>query len=137
LFGSVTTTEIADALNTATGIDINRRRISQIPLRELGTHDVPIRLGSETSPVLKVTIVREEEFARFMADREKAAAGEAGETVAGEVAEVTAEASADVEEAAEADVEAIANVSLEAGVKTESVEAEIEDAATDSEAAEE
>lgn len=70
LFGSVTTTEIAEALNEATGIDINRRRISQITLREIGTHDVPVRLGSEISPALKITIVREEEFARFMAARQ-------------------------------------------------------------------
>jgi large subunit ribosomal protein L9 len=66
LFGSVTTTEIAEALNAKTGIDINRRRVSQIPLREVGTHEVPVRLGSDTSPILRVTIIREEEFAAFM-----------------------------------------------------------------------
>ncbi|MFN8527779.1 MAG: 50S ribosomal protein L9 [Anaerolineae bacterium] len=74
LFGSVTTTEIADALNKTTGIDINRRRISQIQLREVGTHSVPVRLGSETVPHLKVTIVREDEFERFMAARAAAKA---------------------------------------------------------------
>lgn len=96
LFGSVTTTEIADALNKATGIDINRRRISQIPLREVGTHDVPVRLGSETSPLLKVTIIREEEFARFMADRAArlAAAAEAGEAAPAEAVEAAPEADA-------------------------------------------
>ena len=73
LFGSVTTSEIADELNKKTGIDINRRRISQTALREIGTHEVPVRLGSEIAPMLKVTIVREEEFAHFM---ERQAAGE-------------------------------------------------------------
>jgi large subunit ribosomal protein L9 len=67
LFGSVTTSEIAEALNAKTGIDINRRRISQTALREIGTHDVPVRLGSETSPILKVVIVREEDYARVLA----------------------------------------------------------------------
>jgi large subunit ribosomal protein L9 len=67
LFGSVTTSEIAEALNAKTGIDINRRRISQTALREIGTHDVTVRLGSETSPILKVTIVREEDYARVLA----------------------------------------------------------------------
>jgi large subunit ribosomal protein L9 len=67
LFGSVTTSEIADALNKKTGVDINRRRISQTSLREIGTHLVPVRLGTEISPELKITIVREEEFSRFMA----------------------------------------------------------------------
>jgi large subunit ribosomal protein L9 len=73
LFGSVTTSEIADELNRKTGIDINRRRISQTALREIGTHEVPVRLGSESSPVLRVTIVREEEFANFLAARAAAA----------------------------------------------------------------
>jgi large subunit ribosomal protein L9 len=83
LFGSVTTQEIADQLMEKTGVDINRRRISQQGLRELGTHIVPVRLGTETSPELKVTIVREEEFADFM--RKRAAAAEAA--AAGETAE--------------------------------------------------
>lgn len=74
LFGSVTTTEIAEALNEKTGIDINRRRISQVPLREIGTHDVPVRLGSEISPTLKVTIVREEEYANYLAQQSEAEA---------------------------------------------------------------
>ncbi|MDX2161845.1 MAG: 50S ribosomal protein L9 [bacterium] len=91
LFGSVTTTEIADALNKATGIDINRRRISQVPLREVGTHDVPVRLGSETSPVLKITIIREEEFARVMADRAAKAAAVAAGDVPAEIADAPVE----------------------------------------------
>jgi large subunit ribosomal protein L9 len=70
LFGSVTTAEIADALNEKTGIDINRRRISQVPLREIGTHEVPLRLGSEISPVLLITIVREDELADYLKARE-------------------------------------------------------------------
>ena len=76
LFGSVTTQEIADALMKKIGVDINRRRISQQSLRELGTHDVPVRLGTEISPVLKIIIVREEELTEFLAKRaaqEKAA----------------------------------------------------------------
>lgn len=74
LFGSVTTGEIAAELNRVTGIDINRRRISQTTLREIGTHDVPVRLGSEISPALKVTIVREEQFGAFMEARASAQA---------------------------------------------------------------
>jgi large subunit ribosomal protein L9 len=79
LFGSVTTQEIADALMEKTGVDINRRRISQQGLREVGTHDVPVRLGTETSPVLKVTIVREEELSEFLAKRAAAAAAAEGD----------------------------------------------------------
>jgi large subunit ribosomal protein L9 len=70
LFGSVTTSEIAEALNKKTGIDINRRRISQTTLREVGTHSVPVRLGSEISPQLRVIVVREEEYANFLKQQE-------------------------------------------------------------------
>src|SRR5690606_36637977 len=45
LYGSVTTSENADALREKTGIDINRRRINDRSLRELGTFDVPVRMG--------------------------------------------------------------------------------------------
>jgi large subunit ribosomal protein L9 len=75
LFGSVTTSEIAAELNRVTGIDINRRRISQTALREIGTHLVPVRLGTEISPQLRITVVREEQFGDFM--RARAAAAEA------------------------------------------------------------
>jgi len=77
LFGSVTTTEIADALNKKTGIDINRRRISGSLPREVGTHLVPIRIGTEISPQIKITIVREEEFVSYMQKRAAAEAAAA------------------------------------------------------------
>jgi large subunit ribosomal protein L9 len=80
LFGSVTTSEIAEGLLEKTGIDINRRRISQTTLRDIGTHDVPVRIGSEISPVIKVTIVREDEYARIKAGLANPEAAE-GETV--------------------------------------------------------
>lgn len=85
LFGSVTTQEIADELLKKTSVDINRRRISQQPLRETGTHNVPVRLGNEISPVLKVTIVREEEYQEYL-NKQKAAAAAAAATAAEAVA---------------------------------------------------
>jgi large subunit ribosomal protein L9 len=77
LFGSVTNQEIVDELEKVKGIDINRRRISQQGVRELGRHNVNVRLGSEISPVLYVTIVREGELADFLAKRERELKGEA------------------------------------------------------------
>jgi len=76
LFGSVTTQEIADELMVKTGVDINRRRISQKALREVGTHDVPVRLGNEVPPMLKITIVPEDELTEFLAARERAEQGD-------------------------------------------------------------
>lgn len=101
LFGSVTSQDIADALLEASGVDINRRRISQQGVREIGTHDVAIRLGNEISPTIKVTVVREDELAEFLAQREAAASATvatAEEVVAEEVPAVAEEAPA-VEEA--------------------------------------
>jgi len=122
LFGSVTTQEIADELDAKTGVDLNRRRISQHGLREVGTHRVSVRLGNEISPELVITIVPEEELSDFLAARErgeqitaedimkdgfeygKAVAAPAEETVEEEfeetVADIEAE-EADMEEAEE------------------------------------
>ncbi len=69
LFGSVTTSDLAEALHKKSGIDINRRRISQQALREIGTFHVPVRLGSEMSPVLKVVVVREDDLADYLAGK--------------------------------------------------------------------
>ncbi len=78
LFGSVTTQEIADELDRVTGVDINRRRISQQALREVGTHHVSVRLGNELAPSLVVSIVPEDELPEFLAARER------GEQIAAE-----------------------------------------------------
>lgn len=73
LYGSVTTMDIAEKILEETGVDINRRRISERSLREIGEYDVPIRMGQDLAPVVKVVIVREEELDEFLARR---AAGE-------------------------------------------------------------
>lgn len=107
LFGSVTTSEIADALNEQTGIDINRRRISQQALREIGAYDIPVRLGTEISPILKVFVVREEELPAFLAQRQ--AAAEAPADVPAEGAEAVIETASDAAEAVEPETEAVAD----------------------------
>jgi large subunit ribosomal protein L9 len=98
LFGSVTSQDIADALLETTGVDINRRRISQQGVRELGTHDVTVRLGNEIAPIIKVTVVREDELVEFLAAREAQANAPVQEVEA--VEEVVAEVEAVVEEVA-------------------------------------
>jgi len=102
LYGSVTTMEIAEALLEKTGVDINRRRISQQSMRELGEYDVAVRLGSESSPVLHIVIVREEDMEEFLAARE------AGDEVEEELApEEEGERIKELIEAAEANTETI------------------------------
>src|SRR5258707_12142135 len=60
LYGSITSQMIKDSLMEKTGLDINRRRISDRPNRELGRYDVPVRTG-DVSPVPKIVELREEE----------------------------------------------------------------------------
>jgi large subunit ribosomal protein L9 len=59
LFGSVTSKDVQEALRAA-GYEIDRRQITLAePLKTLGTHEVEIKLHSEVSAKVKVTIVPE------------------------------------------------------------------------------
>jgi large subunit ribosomal protein L9 len=61
LYGSVTSTDIADALLEEVGIEFDRRRVGDRPLRELGEHMVPIRLSATLTPSIRVVLHREGE----------------------------------------------------------------------------
>ncbi len=108
LYGSVTTRDIADRLLEKTGVDINRRRISERPLRELGVHEVPVRISSTISPVLQIVIVRDEEVQAYLAGQPVASLSEAQKPAVFEAVEEAVEEEAAVEsvETAEA-VEAV------------------------------
>lgn len=57
LFGSVTSTQIAEAL-AAQGIDVDRRKIDlPEPLKESGEFEVPLRLHAEVTATIKVRVV--------------------------------------------------------------------------------
>ena len=119
LFGSVTTQEIADELDRVTSVDINRRRISQQSLREVGTHQVAVRLGNELSPTLTITIVPEDELPEFLAARERGELVSAedimseGFRYAGPVQEPEESAEAETEDRDEAIAEAVAEADAE------------------------
>jgi large subunit ribosomal protein L9 len=58
LFGSVTAANIADAVERARGIRLDRRRIRlEEPIRALGTHQVPIQVHGEVEASVKVIVV--------------------------------------------------------------------------------
>lgn len=59
LYGSITTTQIADDLNERLGTDIDRRKVGIEPLRQLGEHKVVVRLSGDFQP--EVTVVIENE----------------------------------------------------------------------------
>ncbi len=57
LFGSVTTTMIADAIKAATGVEIDKRRIElNRPIKTAGIHDVTISLYREIKTVVKLQV---------------------------------------------------------------------------------
>jgi large subunit ribosomal protein L9 len=57
LFGSVTANEIADAL-MAKGIEVDKRRIElEQPIKNLGMHDVEVRLHRDVSAHIQVEVV--------------------------------------------------------------------------------
>jgi large subunit ribosomal protein L9 len=56
LFGSVTANEIADAL-MAKGLDVDKRRIELThPIKNLGTHDVEVRLHRDVTAQIQVEV---------------------------------------------------------------------------------
>jgi large subunit ribosomal protein L9 len=58
LFGSVTAANIAEAIERARGIRLDRRRIRlDEPIRSLGTHQVPIQVHGDVEANVKVIVV--------------------------------------------------------------------------------
>lgn len=62
LYGSVTTNDVVDALNKALGTSIDRRTIVGEPLRQLGEHQVTVRLSRDYQPQVMVYIHPEGEL---------------------------------------------------------------------------
>lgn len=60
LYGSITTSQIADDLNEQLGTDIDRRKVGVEQLRQLGEHKVVVRLSGDFQPELTVIIENEE-----------------------------------------------------------------------------
>jgi len=68
LFGSVTTKEIAEALATK-GIEVDRRKILlDQPIKDLGMHEVDIKLNAGVNATIKVNVISEEAQAAAAAD---------------------------------------------------------------------
>lgn len=58
LFGSVTTADVAEAVQTQAGTSIDRRRMELgEPIKELGVHEVPVRLHPEVQFRITVEVV--------------------------------------------------------------------------------
>jgi large subunit ribosomal protein L9 len=63
LFGSITTSDIAERLNSESGLDfqVDRRTIElDEPIKALGVFAVPIRLHADVKPEIKVWVIKAE-----------------------------------------------------------------------------
>jgi large subunit ribosomal protein L9 len=99
LYGSVTPADIAEQIKTQYGVELDRRRVGDHALRELGEFMIPVRLEAGLAPQLKVVIFREGQDPRLTE------AAEAPEQVAEpviEAAEPPEQVAEPVTEAAEA-----------------------------------
>jgi large subunit ribosomal protein L9 len=123
LFGSVTATDVADALWEGHKIRVDRRKIDlPDPIKRIGRYTVPIELFTDVTAEVKVLVVPEggelppEEELEAMAAAEEAAeaaeaeaAAESAAAVEEAIAEVEAQEeseAAEIEEASEADAAA-------------------------------
>jgi large subunit ribosomal protein L9 len=61
LYGSITTQMIVDAIQTKTGIKVDRHQVDVQPIRTLGEHKAKIRLTVDLIPEIKILVVREGE----------------------------------------------------------------------------
>lgn len=59
LYGSITTAQVADALNEALGTDIDRRKVGTDQIRQLGDHTVVVRLDADHHPEFNVVVYPE------------------------------------------------------------------------------
>lgn len=106
LFGSVTATMVAEAIQEQLGVEIDRKRVDIAkPIKTAGEHTVSVSIYREIKAEVKVNVKSEEMVAAeaAAAEAEAAAAEEAAEA---EVAEEAAEAETEVAEEAEEVVEA-------------------------------
>ena len=61
LYGSVTTSDIAEALH-AKGLEVDRRKVQlQEPIKKLGEFQIPVRLQRDVSATVKLKVVAEGE----------------------------------------------------------------------------
>ncbi len=61
LFGSITSADIANELQNTTGLEVDKRKIELAePIRQLGSHEVTIRLAKDIIPKIKVIVTEEE-----------------------------------------------------------------------------
>ncbi len=60
LYGSITTKQVVEALEQATGLEIDKRKLDmREPIRSLGLHTIHVRLATELNPSFDVIVERD------------------------------------------------------------------------------
>ena len=61
LFGSVTAADIAEAIASQAGVEVDRKDVHlEEPIRSVGTHEVRVRLFTDVEPVVTVEVVAQD-----------------------------------------------------------------------------
>ncbi len=112
LFGSVTARDIAERLNETTGVELEHKQVSLAqPIREIGTHEVPVKLTRNVIANVTVNVHPEGGMPEpEEAEEEAAESPEAEATAEGETAEAASEEAAAEAVAAEPAAEEAAPV---------------------------
>ncbi len=114
LFGSVTTTDIADELWRTRKIRVDRKKIGTDSIRRIGRYTIPIQVFEDITAEVKTLVVPE---GGELPPEEELAAMEAAEAEAAAAAQAEADAH-------RAESEAVLEAELEAADKAEEAEAE-------------
>jgi len=77
LYGSITTQNVADALQEKIRYEVKRHQIDMQPIRMLGEYIAPVRLTMDLVPEIKIIVYREGESIDEVLKAEKAEAEEA------------------------------------------------------------
>jgi large subunit ribosomal protein L9 len=77
LYGSVTTSNIAEEIEKVTGVKVERRQVDSQPIKTLGVHTVNVRLTIDIVPEVKVVVHREGEPPESVYELEEVAIVEA------------------------------------------------------------
>jgi large subunit ribosomal protein L9 len=61
LYGSITSADIAAELESATGLVVDKRKIElEKPIHKLGSYELTVKLGKDTTPKITVNVIEEE-----------------------------------------------------------------------------
>ncbi len=121
LFGSITQQQIIDAINEKLKVNLDRHQVESQPLREVGEHEVRVRLTYDLTPEVKVLIESDEEVEEELPAGRKPRSEKIEEVVEADE-ELAAEAGADEAIEAEEAVEAEETDMAEEAVESETAE---------------